>query len=55
MKRRCPSRVIPLIWLTSRRDVVGSMVNGVKIRTLAVIVAGIVLAMNVVLLAGAFL
>jgi manganese transport protein len=50
-----PFAIIPLIWLTSRRDVMGSMVNGVKIRTLAIIVAGVVLAMNVVLLAGAFL
>lgn len=50
-----PFAIIPLIWLTSRRDVMGNMVNGVKIRTLAIIVAIVVPAMNVLLLAGAFL
>jgi manganese transport protein len=49
-----PFAIIPLIWLTSRRDVMGNMANGPTIRALAILVAGIVLAMNVVLLAGAF-
>ena len=49
-----PFAIIPLIWLTSRRDVMGDMVNGRKIRALAIAVAMVVLAMNVVLLAGAF-
>jgi manganese transport protein len=50
-----PFAIIPLIWLTSRRDVMGNMANGPTIRILAIMVAGVVLAMNVVLLAGAFL
>jgi manganese transport protein len=50
-----PFAIIPLIWLTSRRDVMGNMANGPAIRALAFIVAGVVLAMNVILLAGAFL
>jgi len=49
-----PFAIIPLIWLTSRRDVMGNMVNGPTIRMLAIAVALVVLAMNVVLLAGAF-
>ncbi len=49
-----PFAIIPLIWLTSRRDVMGNMVNGLTIRMLAIAVALVVLAMNVVLLAGAF-
>ena len=45
-----PFAVIPLVWLTSRRDVMGELVNGRVVRVLAVVVAGLVVAMNVVLL-----
>ena len=45
-----PFAVIPLVWLTSRRDVMGDLVNGPVIRGLAILVAGLVLAMNAVLL-----
>jgi manganese transport protein len=48
-----PFAIIPLIWLTSRRDVMGSMANGPTIRVLAIAVAAVVLAMNAVLLVGA--
>ena len=48
-----PFAIIPLIWLTSRRDVMGDMANGPTIRFLAVLVALVVLAMNAVLLIGA--
>jgi manganese transport protein len=45
-----PFAVVPLVWLTSRRDVMGDMVNGPLVRAAAVGVAGLVIAMNVVLL-----
>jgi len=45
-----PFAVIPLVWLTSRRDVMGDLVNGPVIRGLAILVAVLVLAMNAVLL-----
>jgi manganese transport protein len=45
-----PFAVVPLVWLTSRRDVMGDLVNGRTVRALAVGVAGVVIAMNVVLL-----
>ena len=45
-----PFAVVPLVWLTSRRDVMGELVNGPVIRALAIGVAGMVIAMNVVLL-----
>jgi manganese transport protein len=46
-----PFAVVPLVWLTSRRDVMGDLVNGNLTRALAVLVACLVIAMNVVLLA----
>jgi manganese transport protein len=46
-----PFAVVPLVWLTSRRDVMGDLVNGRTVRTLAIAVAALVIAMNVVLLA----
>jgi len=45
-----PFAVVPLVWLTSRRDVMGDLVNGRIIRGLAVTVAVLVIAMNLVLL-----
>ncbi len=45
-----PFAVVPLVWLTSRRDVMGDLVNSRLIKTLAVTVAVAVIAMNVVLL-----
>jgi manganese transport protein len=45
-----PFAVVPLVWLTSRRDVMGDLVNGRIVRTLAIGVATLVIAMNVVLL-----
>jgi manganese transport protein len=46
-----PFAVVPLVWLTSKRDVMGELVNGRVVRALAVGVAALVIAMNVVLLA----
>lgn len=46
-----PFAVVPLVWLTSRRDVMGDLVNGRKVRLAAIAVAVLVIAMNVVLLA----
>jgi manganese transport protein len=46
-----PFAVVPLVWLTSRRDVMGDLVNGSLTRALAVLVSCLVIAMNVVLLA----
>jgi manganese transport protein len=45
-----PFAVVPLVWLTSRRDVMGDLVNGPVVRVLAISVSVIVIAMNVVLL-----
>jgi manganese transport protein len=46
-----PFAVVPLVWLTNRRDVMGELVNSRSIRALAVLVSCLVIAMNVVLLA----
>jgi manganese transport protein len=46
-----PFAVVPLVWLTSRRDVMRDLVNGRRVRLLAITVAVLVIAMNVVLLA----
>jgi manganese transport protein len=46
-----PFAVVPLVWLTNRRDVMGDLANGMTIRALAILVSCLVIAMNVVLLA----
>jgi manganese transport protein len=46
-----PFAIVPLVWLTSRRDIMGDLVNGRVTKALAVTVAGLVIAMNVLLLA----
>jgi manganese transport protein len=45
-----PFAVVPLVWLTGRRDIMGDLVNGRLIQALAVLVACLLIAMNVVLL-----
>ena len=45
-----PFAVVPLVWLTSRRDIMGDLVNSRLIRSLAVLVAAMVIGMNVLLL-----
>jgi manganese transport protein len=45
-----PFAVVPLVWLTSRGDVMGDLVNSRTVRVLAIAVAVLVIAMNVVLL-----
>jgi manganese transport protein len=46
-----PFAVVPLVWLTGRRDIMGDLVNGRVVKGLAVLVAVLVISMNVVLLA----
>ena len=46
-----PFAVVPLVWLTSRRDVMGDLVNGPVVRAAAIGAAGLVITMNLVLLA----
>ena len=43
-----------LVWFTSRRDVMGEYRNRMMIRTMAIVAAIAVLALNVVLLAQTF-
>ncbi|MGN6380658.1 MAG: Nramp family divalent metal transporter [Gaiellales bacterium] len=50
-----PFAVVPLVWLTSRRDVMGDLVNGRWVRAAAIGVAVLVIAMNIVLLATTLL
>jgi manganese transport protein len=45
-----PFAIVPLVWLTSRQDVMGDLVNGRVVRFLAWLVAALVIAMNVLLL-----
>ena len=45
-----PFAIVPLVWLTSRRDVMGDLVNSRTIRYLAILVSVVVILMNVVLL-----
>jgi manganese transport protein len=45
-----PFAVVPLVWLTGRRDVMGDLVNGRITRLLAMLVACVVIAMNLLLL-----
>jgi manganese transport protein len=45
-----PFALIPLVYLTSRRDVMGSQVNGVGLRSVAFLVAGAITAMNAFLI-----
>ena len=49
-----PFAVVPLVWLTGRGDVMGDLVNGRIVRMLAVAIACLVIAMNLVLLAVTF-
>lgn len=48
-----PFAVVPLVWLTSRRDLMGDLVNGRALRAAAVVTATAVVAMNLILLASA--
>jgi manganese transport protein len=45
-----PFALIPLVVLTSRRDVMGHQVNGVALRSVAILVAAAITAMNVFLI-----
>jgi manganese transport protein len=45
-----PFAIVPLVWLTGRRDVMGDLVNGRIVKMLALLVTAIVIAMNVLLL-----
>jgi manganese transport protein len=45
-----PFALIPLVVLTSRRDVMGAQVNGVALRSVAFLVAAAITAMNAFLI-----
>lgn len=45
-----PFALIPLVWLTSRRDVVGEHVNSTRTKAAAVVVTTLIVALNGVLL-----
>jgi manganese transport protein len=45
-----PFALIPLVILTSRRDVMGAQVNGIALRCIAYLVAAAITAMNVFLI-----
>ena len=45
-----PFALIPLVVLTSRRDVMGAQVNGTALRCAAYLVAAAITAMNVFLI-----
>ena len=49
-----PFALIPLVVLTSRRDVMGSHVNGITLRWIAFLVAGAITAMNLFLIVQQF-
>jgi manganese transport protein len=46
-----PFALIPLVWFTSRRDLMGALVNARATTAAAVVVAGIIVGLNVFLLA----
>jgi manganese transport protein len=50
-----PFAIIPLVWLTSRRDVMGSHTNDLRTTVAASICGAIIVVLNVWLLAGVFL
>jgi manganese transport protein len=50
-----PFALIPLIWLTRRRDVLGEHVNHAATTVIAVLVAALIIALNVFLLVRTFM
>jgi manganese transport protein len=49
-----PFALVPLIWFTSRRHIMGPLVNRTITNVAAVVIAGIIITLNVVLLALTF-
>jgi manganese transport protein len=49
-----PFALIPLVWFTARRDVMGSLVNHRATTAAAVVVAALISGLNVFLLAQTF-
>ena len=49
-----PFALIPLVWFTSRRELMGSLVNRKTTTAVAVAVAALITALNVFLLAQTF-
>lgn len=45
-----PFALIPLIWLTSKRSVMGEYVNGMAMRIAATLVTALIVALNVLLI-----
>lgn len=50
-----PFAIIPLIWLTSRRAVMGAFVNPSWLRVAAIVAAGLIVSLNLALLGLTFL
>ena len=50
-----PFALVPLIVLTRRRDVMGSLVNRTVTTAVATVVAGLIIALNAFLLVDTFL
>ena len=49
-----PFALIPLVWFTSRRDLMGALVNRKTTTAVAALVAALISALNVFLLAQTF-
>jgi manganese transport protein len=49
-----PFALVPLIWFTSRRDLMGALVNRRRTTVVAVLVAALIIALNIFLLAQVF-
>ena len=47
-----PFALVPLVWFTARRDVMGPLVNRHSTTAVAAVVAGAIVALNIFLLAG---
>lgn len=45
-----PFAIIPLIWFTSRREVMGDFVNGAILRSVAMLIAILIVALNILLI-----
>jgi len=46
-----PFAIVPLIWLTSRRSVMGEHVNGIALKIASIVTAVLIVALNVLLIA----
>ena len=49
-----PFAIVPLVWLTSRREVMGDFANGIWLRVAGILTAALIVVLNVVLLTLTF-